>query len=331
MILDNDLISIVVPLYNVEDYLKECIDSILIQSYHNLEIILVDDGSTDNSGKICDDYAKKDSRIKVIHKENGGASDARNYGIKEAKGKYIQFTDSDDFLDKDMIKTLYIDIKENNSDVSICSMYWLKDNVKYTDATYKKMTLSSDEAVKEILLDKNIRSYSFNKLYKKSLFDNIKYPKGRLIEDLLVIPKVFLHSSKISIIDIPLYYYRQRSGSILHNKTKESEFSYLDAVEEISNEIRRADPKFENYCDYAIANSILNTYNDIAYNKMEELFNEERILKCYETLLKIFEKEEGFIIANSTNIKKMHYYYLLTDRERYLKDNRNLLLLYPEN
>ena len=103
MILDNDLISIVVPLYNVENYLKECIDSILTQSYHNLEIILVDDGSTDNSGKICDNYAKKDSRIKVIHKENGGASDARNYGIKEAKGKYIQFTDSDDFYDKNSI------------------------------------------------------------------------------------------------------------------------------------------------------------------------------------------------------------------------------------
>lgn len=329
--MNNELISIIVPIYNVEKYLRECIDSILIQTYENLEIILVDDGSPDNSGKICDEYLKKDTRIKVFHKPNGGLSDARNYGIKQANGKYIQFTDSDDFLDKDMIKTLYMDIKENNSDVSICSFYALKNEVKYTDATFEKKIFYRDEAIKVNLLDKEIRNYAWNKLYRKTIFDRVQYPKGRLFEDILTLPRIFMQSSKISIIDIPLYYYRQRSDSILHKKTKESEFAYLDAVEEISNEIRKTNLEFEVYCDYAIANSILNTFNDIAYNQMKELYNEEKILKCYDTLSRIFKKEEVFIVNNSTNIKKMHYYYLLTDRERYLNDNRKLIQLYPEN
>ena len=329
--MNNELISIVVPIYNVEKYLKECVDSILTQTYQNLEIILVDDGSTDNSGKICNEYLNKDSRIKVFHKSNGGLSDARNYGIKQSNGKYIQFTDSDDFLDKDMIKILYNDVKENNSDVSICSFYSLKEGIIFTDATYEKKSFSRDEAIKVNLLDKEIRNYAWNKLYRKSIFDSVQYPKGKLFEDIPTLPRIFLQSSKISIIDIPLYYYRQRSDSILHKKTKKSEFAYLDAVEEISNEIRTVDSKFEKYCDYAIANSILNTYNDIAFNGMYELFNEDKIINCYDTLVNIFKKDETFIINNSTNIKKMHYYYLLTDRERYLKDNKKLIQLYPEN
>lgn len=329
--MNNEIISIVVPVYNVEKYLKECIDSILNQTYVKLEIILVDDGSTDSSGKICDEYLKKDNRIKVFHKLNGGLSDARNYGIKHANGKYIQFTDSDDFLDKDMIKILYNNAKENNSDVSICSFYTLKDGIKFTDATHKNKIFSRDEAIKASLLDKEIRNYAWNKLYKKSIFETIEYPKGKLFEDILTMPKIFLQSSCISLVDIPLYYYRQRNDSIIHKKTKESEFAYLDAVEEICNEIRKIDSKFESYCDYAIANSILNTYNDIAFNRMNELFNDDRIVKCYDTFVNIFNKYENFIINNSTNIKKMHCYYLLTDRERYLKDNEKLIQLYPEN
>ena len=121
-----DLISVIIPIYNVEQYLKECLESVINQTYRNLEIILVDDGSKDKSGKICDEYKNKDERIKVVHKENGGLSDARNAGMKIATGKYIQFIDSDDFIDKDMIETLYNLIIENEADISMCSNYYFK-------------------------------------------------------------------------------------------------------------------------------------------------------------------------------------------------------------
>ena len=113
------LVSIVVPVYNVEKYLKRCVDSIINQSYNNIEILLVDDGSTDSSGKICDDYLKKDSRIKVIHKQNGGLSDARNFGIDKSTGDYLSFIDSDDWIEKDMIMNLFNSIINEKSDISI--------------------------------------------------------------------------------------------------------------------------------------------------------------------------------------------------------------------
>ena len=123
-----DLISVVVPIYNVENYIKKCVDSILSQTYKNLEIILVDDGSPDNCPQICDEYAQKDNRIKVIHKENGGLSDARNAGIDISKGKFITFIDSDDYIEKDYVEVLYNSIKENASDMAIGSHKAIYDN-----------------------------------------------------------------------------------------------------------------------------------------------------------------------------------------------------------
>ena len=124
----NNLISIIVPIYNVEKYLKKCIDSIINQTYKNLEIILVDDGSPDNCGKICDEYAKKDNRIKVIHKENGGVSSARNVGVENATGEYIGFVDSDDYIEKDMYEVLINNLKKENADISIISNYEVYKN-----------------------------------------------------------------------------------------------------------------------------------------------------------------------------------------------------------
>ena len=125
--MEEELISIIVPVYKVEKYLDKCINSIVSQTYKNLEVILVDDGSPDSCGKMCDEWTKKDTRIKVIHKENGGLSDARNFGLDCAKGKYIQFVDSDDYIEKDMIEFLYKNLKENNADISICSNYMVDE------------------------------------------------------------------------------------------------------------------------------------------------------------------------------------------------------------
>ena len=146
-----DLISIVVPIYNVEKYLEKCINSIIIQTYKNIEIILVNDGSTDSSGKICDIYLKKDKRIKVIHKKNGGLSDARNVGIENAKGKYIAFIDSDDFIDSDFIEILYNLIIEYNADVSCCKCNVIYKKNKKQQVEEKINIFTNYEAINEML------------------------------------------------------------------------------------------------------------------------------------------------------------------------------------
>ena len=188
----NDLISIIIPVYKVEKYLEKCIESVLKQTYTNLQIILVDDGSPDNCGKICDEYDKKDSRIEVIHKANGGLSDARNVGISKAKGRYIGFVDSDDYIKEDMYEILLNLIKKYDADVSICNLYDVIDgNECIRNKENGIREYSRLDILKEVLLDKNIQSYAWNKLYEKELFDEIKYPIGKKYEDIgTTLPKL---------------------------------------------------------------------------------------------------------------------------------------------
>lgn len=214
------LISVIVPIYNVENYLKECIDSIIYQSYKNLEIILVDDGSTDNSGIICDDYAKIDSRIKVIHKKNGGISDTRNVGIDNSKGEYILFIDSDDYIDKDMCKILINKALKTDSDIVICNFYRVIDEIKIKNTLSdieENRCFNSYEFLKiffERRKDYGGLSVPWNKLYKASLFKNIRYNVGYIFEDIDIIYKLYYKAKRIIVIDIPLYYYRYRLQSI---------------------------------------------------------------------------------------------------------------------
>ena len=166
--MEKPLISIIIPVYKVEKYLEKCIKSVLDQTYKNLQIILVDDGSPDNCGNICDDYARVDNRIEVIHKANGGLSDARNVGLKAARGEYIGFVDSDDYVSNEMFENLYNTLISNDVDVAICNFYIVIDDkniIKNADngvEIYNKL-----EILKEILLDKKIQSYAWNKLYKR--------------------------------------------------------------------------------------------------------------------------------------------------------------------
>ena len=166
---EEELISVIVPVYNVEKYLEKCIDSIINQTYQNLEIILVDDGSTDGSGKICDEYSRKDNRIKVIHKENGGLSDARNIGIKNANGGLIGFIDSDDYITENMFEVLQKDLRKYNADISSCDI----QNVNEAGECLKIIRVSTEgqtskvferEEALKLLLEDTIKSYAWNKL-----------------------------------------------------------------------------------------------------------------------------------------------------------------------
>ena len=226
----NDLISIIVPIYNVEKYLNKCVESIINQTYKNLEIILVDDGSPDNCPAICDEWAKKDNRIKVIHKENGGLSDARNAGLAVATGEYIAFIDSDDYIELDFYNKLYKVIKDTNCDISMCNLRMVYENNNvFVDNydTFEITEYSTTEAM-SALIDDEIRQVVWNKLYKADIIKNILFDIGKYHEDEFWSYKAIGAADKIAAIDYTGYYYLQRSGSIMGNNYS---LKRLDAVE----------------------------------------------------------------------------------------------------
>ena len=246
-----ELISIVVPIYNVEIYLEKCIETILNQTYKNIEIILVDDGSTDSCKDIADEYVKKDKRIKVIHKENGGLSDARNAGIKIAKGRYICFVDSDDYIEKNYIKILYETIIRNNADISICSYKNVYIDGSQKEDRTKTQVCNNIEAIRELFTKaRNIETVTWNKMYKIDLFlhNKIEFPKGKLHEDNFTTYKLFYFSNKIAYVDEILYNYRQRENSIvsIYNEkrlvilevTKDIRMFFEDKEVELTQEIQ---------------------------------------------------------------------------------------------
>ena len=175
------LISVIVPIYNVEKYLERCVDSIVNQTYRNLEIILVDDGSPDNCPKMCDDFAKKDSRIRVVHKKNGGLSDARNSGMKIASGECIVFVDSDDYVDCNMIAKMYDVMLKDDSDVVSCGVKWVDENgeVISEPTVDKNEILDTNEAMIEIIIDGKLKQHVWNKMYKTELIQDILFKKGK--------------------------------------------------------------------------------------------------------------------------------------------------------
>jgi len=218
-IMKKKLITIIVPIYNVSDYLERCLKSIIKQTYKNLEIILVDDGSTDGSSLICDEYALKDNRIKVIHKKNGGLSDARNKGIDIANGEYIMFVDSDDYIALDLTKFLYNSLVKNKADISTCLYQCFHDKedvLDFYDNT--EYVCSNTEALEKMLYQKNCTTSAWGKLYKASLFEDIRYPKDKICEDLDTTYLLFSKASKVVINTIKKYFYFQRSSSIINSK-----------------------------------------------------------------------------------------------------------------
>ena len=203
---DEELISIIIPVYNVEKYIEKCISSVIKQTYKNIEIILIDDGSTDNCGKLCDEYAKKDNRIKVFHQKNRGVSSARNKGIVECNGKYIGFVDGDDIIDEDMYKKLYESITKNESDLAICNYYPNKNFYGLNEIIDMEMAL-------DFILDKDkYRGFVVNKLYKKYILkDQLFDEEIDICEDLIFNCQYIIKCSKCSIVNEKLYNYISRS------------------------------------------------------------------------------------------------------------------------
>lgn len=235
-------VSVVVPCYQVEKYLAKCVDSILNQTFEDYEIILVDDGSTDATVRICDMYAEAHSNIKVVHKTNGGLSDARNVGIRHAKGTHICFIDSDDFIHPDYLKTMYQIAVEESADVVVCAyekVYETDEPTQKTVQPTETTVFSGEEAVRQLILSEKLMNYAWNKLYRIELFNDIQYPVGKRWEDIGATYKLFNKSKKVAYTDSALYYYLQREGSITASSNIRNSLDQYDLLLERYNDLKK--------------------------------------------------------------------------------------------
>ena len=281
-----ELISIIVPVYNVEKYLKKCVDSIVNQTYKNLEIILVDDGATDNSGKICDELVELDNRIKVYHKKNGGLSDARNYGVERAAGDYIGFVDSDDYIDAEMYEKLYEAIKKENVDVAECNLkivYPEKTDL-FTDQKYYQIC-NKQEYLEEYLKIEKIFGSACVRLTKADIAKKLKFPVRKLYEDTYYAYDLIGIVDKYVIMDNPYYNYLMRENSITNAKFNPRIFDLIEIVEKFHTNVYKNYPSLKEAADcrkmyayFSVLNSILleeDFKNNSFYKQIIDYFKEE--------------------------------------------------------
>lgn len=228
--MDKPLISVIVPVYKAEAYLEKCVNSIRNQTYRNLEIILVDDGSPDKCGEMCDAFAEKDSRIRVFHKKNGGQSSARNLGLDNMTGEYVGFVDSDDWIETDMYEHLYELIEQNNAQIAACGMQcdYPSGNVVYFNLNYPKSTdielLTKIDALRELTFAQKITNSPCDKLFNKEVFQNIRMCEGHVFEDFEIMPRCISKADLISYDPKPLYHYIMTTESTTRGIFKKHHF-----------------------------------------------------------------------------------------------------------
>ncbi len=298
----NELISIIIPVYNVEKYLKECLDSVINQSYTNIEILLIDDGSTDSSSKICKEYCKIDNRIKYYKKKNGGLSSARNYGIKKSTGKYLSFIDSDDIISNNMIQILYNELKKNNCDISVCKYKIFSDSFIYKESNYNKEIIEQENIIINLMIDDKITSHSCNKLYDKNLFNNNQYVVGKKYEDIGTTYKLLLSSKRVVYIDKELYGYRYRNNSITNHLSKNTLLDYIEMINKRYDDLIKYKYELKDYIDMNRINSITRYYLEIVRCNGYILLKDEEVKNKLNEELEIFKNlfKINIIKINST-------------------------------
>lgn len=254
------LISVIVPVYNVEKYLARCVDSILAQTHNHLEVILVDDGTKDSSGKICDEYAAKDSRIRVIHKENGGLSSARNAGINIAQGEYLSFVDSDDWIEPDALESLLNVVLREQVELVIGGRWDVSARTGKKEiglCPQKQEVVSAEEAVRRIFCWDNCDSAAWDKLYHRRLFREVRFPYGVIVEDVPVMYKIVLDAGRVAYLDKPIYNYYHREGSITNSRISEKTFHFSRHTAVILPYIRQHYPELEREARYLRVRSLV--------------------------------------------------------------------------
>ena len=307
------LVSIIVPVYNTKNELPRCLSSILMQTYFNLEILLVDDGSTDGSGQICDEYATNDKRIRVIHKTNGGAASARNVGLDYAKGDYIGFVDSDDFIDLNMYQSMLDNCINNKCDIAFCGRYDVDGEKKSIGLCPKeKRIYDRYEAINKLFAWDEIDSSQCDKLFKKELWKELRFPVGRVCEDVAVIYKVILNATRIISVPIPYYNYVHR----IHSASDDSfsprifDFSYqtktiLDYI--TTNNIKEI---YDSAISFRIA-SIIFTIKYICSVSNRDYRTHKNVFNSFKEELRLYfiNKEKPTIVKRYLNNTLRFVYY----------------------
>lgn len=300
----NALISIIIPVYNVLPYLKKCIESVISQTYRNLEILLIDDGSDDGSEAVCDQFEKQDQRIKVFHKCNGGLSSARNYGLRYATGDYIGFVDSDDYIDRKMYEHL-IEAMNEKVDLAACGVreeYVRRYKRKYraSDVTSEYRIMDNQEAMRELLLQRGFGFSVCNKLFKRKLFDHVAFPEGRSSEDIPVIYQIFSMIGYVVNNGYADYYYVHRQGSITAGDFFEGRLDYYYYAKEVLDHVSANYPQYKNeamaFCvksAYSIMGQIVSSSNKWKYQETYMML--KGILADNEKII----RESSFIDENT--------------------------------
>lgn len=289
------LISVIIPVYNVEQYLRKCVDSILCQTHRNLEIILVNDGSTDHCGAICDEYASLDSRICVIHKVNGGLSSARNAGLDIASGDYYSFVDSDDWLEPDALAYLLTQAEEHSAEITVCGRIDEYEGKSVPSAWDEPALLNKEQAILHLLTDPVMQSYAWNKLWKKSVFAGIRFPEGRNYEDVAVIHRAYERAERILCLPGAKYHYLQRSNSIVRNTSLRSRLDYWTSAKQRYDELRELWPQYQSILEAHCAMAASNIWSVWILNSKAE----RDAVKPQLAEMSLFVKERLHSIRNN--------------------------------
>ncbi len=298
----NPLISVVIPVYNVEKYLCRSIDSVVQQTYKNLEIILVDDGSTDGCPEICDEYAKKDNRIKVIHKENGGLSDARNAGIREVHGSYVGFVDSDDWIALNMYENLLDLIEKAHADIAVCGVVRVEEEKEIMQPNKRIIVLNQKEYIERYFkINSQVTEYyAWNKLYKVSLLSEDQYPKGLTAEDVFGTYKAILKADKIVLTNQMYYYYYYNANSITGHFSNKV-FDQIEVWDKVVEYTKQHAPE---YLEYAELNRKRAPLNILHRCSLSESTSELRKNKKVQKLLKELKKNEKFLLRSPIRLSR---------------------------
>lgn len=307
--MEGKLLSVIVPVYNVKPYLSKCINSIISQTYKNIEIILVDDGSTDGSGEICDKYSMHNSRIKVIHKKNGGLASARNAGIDVAKGDFLGFVDSDDWIESDMYEELISGLISSNSKIACCGrvLYYGKNLQKLIYTLNSCTTWNSEEAIERLLSWNCIDSSACDKVFDKRMFDSIRFPEGKLHEDIFIMYKLLLNANYIIHIGSAKYNYRQRVGGITRNHYSHKKMDLLDAIEELELNILKKYP----YLKKNVNAFCLVNVDIVIYQLMQTKQNKKIYLQDYKRAKNLFKRYGKNALFNNYISKQEKIKYIL--------------------
>lgn len=276
-------ISIIVPIYNIEQYIEECIKSIVEQTYSNLEIILVDDGSTDNSGIICDKYAKQDNRIIVIHKNNEGVSSARNAGINASTSELISFIDGDDYVEKEFIAILYDIICSTGADISACCSFGVRKQLLRTEYSKETTIIYNVRGVlKNILENGDFGTGPCNKLYRKKIFTKVKFPQGKVYEDLYVLPSILKQTNSLAYNPVQKYFYRYTLNSSTNREFSLKKFDIINAMELMLKFVEEETPEYT----YLAIDMALDSYASIALQMIKAGKDSDRLNTAFNNMVK---------------------------------------------